>query len=335
MNHKLLSLALLGIVVPVGLLATFRITGILQGPITISETTTLETVKWEFERPNLLVNIRDRVENLYNADDVSMVYSILIGHYHEGPFTYDGVDYLSMAVNVTATALNGYIESVYVVYCEDHERSLVALLEKDNLIVLGNLSIQNLADAFAKQWLLKNDTKAFMSLTGVDHPSSVYVYAPTHWILRSPNKQSHQMEIVSEVTYYNGTAYKKVVMSTILRVIADAGNSFEAARTIGFGNHTAFIHVIDDSEDYYKIRFDENQTISIQLSIREPRQGLYLDLYLYDPDENLVASSCSRKPNNIEKITYTVNQSGDWYIRVLNPYAGYTLYTLSIEVKQP
>ena len=146
---------------------------------------------------------------------------------------------------------------------------------------------------------------------------------------------SHQLTVSSEITYYNGTVYKRVVLLIVLQVIADAGGSFETARTIGFGNHTAFIHFVDDPKDYYKIWLNEGQMVSIMLSIQEPNPGLYLHLYLYSPDGNPVASSSSTKPNSTEQITYTINQPGSWYIQVLDPYAGHTLYTLSIKAEQP
>lgn len=50
-TRDLKVLTLLSVVVPVSLLVTFRLTGILpepERPITIAETITLDTIKWEF-----------------------------------------------------------------------------------------------------------------------------------------------------------------------------------------------------------------------------------------------------------------------------------------------
>lgn len=56
-----------------------------------------------------------------------------------------------------------------------------------------------------------------------------------------------------------------------------------------------------------------------------------LDLYLYDPDQNLVASSLSKQFGAVEQITYTTNQRGWWYIQVVLIDAGFDIYSLSLE----
>ena len=81
-SSKWASLALLSIIVPVSLLATFRLTGVLPEPPK-PETITVETVSWNMSRPSDFTTVDERVENVY-ADDVALVrLGIFIGGYYE------------------------------------------------------------------------------------------------------------------------------------------------------------------------------------------------------------------------------------------------------------
>lgn len=74
---------------------------------------------------------------------------------------------------------------------------------------------------------------------------------------------------------------------------------------------------------------DEGKKVKIQLS---PKKfvGIIFDLHLYNTSRDLVASSCSKIRDNIEEITYAVDQSGWWYVRAVTHDAD-GLYTLSIQ----
>jgi len=290
------------------------------------ENITAETVTWEIERPSEMLDIHQVAENAYTNEEASLNLTIYVDDYDEEDWTYGSDDTFTLSVSVSAKVGNGFVKSVNITFYNDTQLSQVALFEWSELGQFEDLSLIK----YSHGWPSEQYVKASANLAGINNPSKIYFKAPTYWILRTANDKSHQITVASEITYYNGTAYKRVVLPIILRVIADAGDSFETARTISFGNHTAFIRWGDDPEDYYKIWLDEDQVVSIQLSMPEPR-GLYLDLYLYSPDGSLVANSSSRKPDSIEQITYTLNQSGNWYIQVSNPPSAFTLYTLSIE----
>ncbi|MDH5447801.1 MAG: PPC domain-containing protein, partial [Candidatus Bathyarchaeota archaeon] len=219
--------------------------------------------------------------------------------------------------------------NVNVTFYDDIQPSKVYWFELEERGWFDNLSVVDYSHCRASEECVE----ASVYMDGVNQPRSIYFKASLTWKLKTANNESHQITVSSEITYYNGTAYRKVVLPIVLHVVADAGDCFETARTISFGNHTAFIEFIDDPEDWYMIWFEEGQSVSAMLIMQEPR-GLYLDLYLYNPDGTLVANSSSREPNGIEQITHTISQSGNWYIRVLNPSAAETLYTLSIEEEQ-
>ena len=170
--------------------------------------------------------------------------------------------------------------------------------------------------------------KSYLKTVGVDQPSSVRLSNVFAWILRTPNNQSHQMEVTLELTYWDQTAYKKIVAPIILNIVADEDNSFETARVVNKGHHKAYVHIWDDPEDYYKIWLENRETVTMQLS---PQVSVDLDLYLYDPSQNLAASSNSTQLGFVEQITYTANQPGWWSIRVVLIGAGFDVYSLSLE----
>lgn len=339
-NRRWVSLTLLSVVALVSLLITFRLTGVLQEPLMISETKTLEAVKWEIERPDRDWNIGKTVENSYVDYGFSVFFSTDFRFFKKFGSPFGGSDVVKMDAIANATALNGFIEGINLVLREDYTQSVVdihfdlpdfppVLLNE----TLRNLSIRDYADYNQRWWTLEGNVKAYVKLAGVNQPNSVHCSFPFLWVLQSPQNQTHQIELNIELTYFNGTAYKKVIQPFQLKLALDAGDAFETAKEIGFGEYTGW-HVTADPEDFYKVWIDKGKTVKIQLSQKEPR-GIILDLHLYDPLGDLVASSRSKLKDNTEEITHTINQSGWWYIQVVldTPAAG--LYVLSIEEAKP
>ena len=177
--------------------------------ITIAENTTLEPVVWTFQRPKNSVLILDKLDATY-ADGVSAnMYVLIIRYLNESQFG-DAYDFLhiSMAINATTSNPNGYIESVNVLVQKDQESTLGW-----EEIELENLSLAARAVGY------RLETQAYIKLAGVNHTSSVHAWTITHWKLRTPNTQSHQLEVAYEIVYYNGTAYNKVVQPFQLDIV--------------------------------------------------------------------------------------------------------------------
>jgi len=332
------TLFALSIIVPIGILTTLRLTGILQGPITIAETKTLETVKWEFDRPSTWVDLyQSKPKSLYTNVEASVNVSLYIFTYNEKiKSNLFNSDYVIMNVTVTADASNGYVENVYLVFRENYTYSEVSffaisyegpwILQQrySNLSIVGYAHISN--REVKGNEILKDNEKAFIRLAGVNHPSKISAQPTIHWILRSPNNQTHEMEIISEVTYFNGTAYKKVVQPFQLKLAQDDNNSFENAEEIGFGAHEAYIDDKTDPVDYYKIWLEKDQVIRVEKAyslwyseyfprdLQESDQ-VGLDIFVYDPYRNL-KTSLTYPTNATREVTFTADASGWWYIEV-------------------
>ena len=210
-KRKWVSLTLLSIVVPMSLLATFRLTGILQGPITISETITLEAVKWDFQRPSQTVTLDDELESSYISDEISAIMRVLMGKYSDDDpaFASDFVT-IGVTTNLTVTNLNSFVESVYVVIRKDRQ-STVDWTETE--LYFENLSLVERVEGY--RWI----TQTYIRFSDLNHSNSVYLSAAFFWSLLTPNDQTHELEVSYELTYYNGTAYKKIVQPFQLEII--------------------------------------------------------------------------------------------------------------------
>jgi hypothetical protein len=193
-------------------LTTFKLTGILQEPST-PENITLETIKWELERPNQFIYIDEKLKATYTSDEISSTFHVIIGAYDENSVAYLGADYVDMAVrmNSTITNPNGFIESVRIVLRKGSQPSLVDWLL--TYLNFTNLSVIDLAHGG------KNYQDAYIQLAGVNHTDRIYFSATAVWSLLTPNNQTHQMEAVYELTYYNGTVYKKIIQPFQLKIV--------------------------------------------------------------------------------------------------------------------
>ncbi len=324
---------LLSLIIPIGLLTTFKITGIVREPATVSETMTLEPVKWELERPDNIIAIEDTVKSFYDDESISVNCSVFVYGYHD--ISEYASDYVSLSVNVTATLQAGFVDNVNITFWEDYEDSEVWVpnAERETRFYehLSNLSIVDWAQPFSRWWRLHDDVKAFIKADGVNQPSNVCFWSPAHWVLRSPRNQTHLMEVAVELVYFNGTAYKRIVQPYQLKIGPDDNNSFETADTIGQGVDSWLYLGGYDVEDYYKIHVEQGYVISINVSgTFIPKPAFYLDLY--DPEGEWKAGSS--KWGYSHTITYVADSAGDWFIRT-RVYENYGFYSLTVNTYPP
>lgn len=343
------AVLLLSIVVPVSLLATFKLTGLLGEPAAITETKTLEPVTWEFEKSDFSPHYplwfsnpnNSYVSSFYSDGLVSIIYTVVPDGYIVNHSIYESSAVL-MWSNLTASIKEGFIERVHIRFYEAYELSEVRLSPTvPNNIVdkLVNVSVQKWMYSFSGDWNLGEYEKALVEAVGEDEPHSITFNFPVDWILKAQQNVSQQLEITAEVTYFNGTSHVKVVLPILIRMIADIGNTFETARTINPGNYTASLSAYDDDVDCYKIWLAKNQKITIMAVLR----SVGINLTLYDVNEEPRASvagspeftpynTYSDDPKPLEEITYTADVEGYWYIKVAGIFdEGIYLLTVRVE----
>jgi hypothetical protein len=331
---------MLSIVVPAGLLVTFRLTGIIKEPATITETTTLEPVKWEFEKsfgstlyPLWFSNPEEAyITNSYRHGSSSITFTVHPWAYAVY-FTIDGSSVVRMGLNITASVLEGFVESVRIVFKEAYNESRIEYDAPSYYFKCGNLTIKDWADYNYWWWKLE-DEKAFIETCGIDHPKEVFFNTDVvDWVLKAPENVSQQLNVTAEVTYFNGTSYVKVVLPTLLSLVADVGGTFESAREITEGNYTANINAYWDTSDCYKIWLTRGQKLDVQTVLR----GAGVNLTLYSPDEKARASIALERNYDVEpkplgEITYTIDDEGYWYVRI-SAIFDYGTYNLKVKVE--
>jgi hypothetical protein len=209
------ALLLLSIVVPVSLLTSFKLTGFLGEPATIKETITLEPVTWEYERPNQTVHLDNLLESSYSNNKILATMYLLIGEYAEDDSALVS-DFITIRVkmNLTGADSDFSIENVYLIFRDIYKGSRLFFQRTNTDFQCINLSLVKIVDGINGE----NNLKASINLAGLNHPNDVYLQWNTIWTLHSLNTQDHELSATYEVTYYNGTAYNKIVQPFQIRI---------------------------------------------------------------------------------------------------------------------
>lgn len=202
-------MVLLSIMVPISLLVTFRLTGVLREPLT-PETITVESVEWEMERPQNYIDIKDTVKNTYGTDAVSITVSIIIHDYHENGLRdpYWGRDGIGFTVNANATAIKGLIASIVVKFFPSDVNATTytgAFLGSYNTTVTCVKEIGTNTDI------------AYVEAKVLRSPCSLRI--PAEWIFDDQNIENHHLRVNIEVTYSNELTYRTAVIPIILDVL--------------------------------------------------------------------------------------------------------------------
>lgn len=161
------ALLVLALVIPIGLLTTLKLTGILQAPITIAEMKTLEVVEWESERTSSLFHFSDRVEARY-VNDISLNQTVGLWGFDGVDKMYGGASTLHMNLNLTASLLKGHIENVNATF-DDNELSsqleiLYLPLGSETQTAGFGSTWKNLSITDYEDWMQWTGTKAFLFL---------------------------------------------------------------------------------------------------------------------------------------------------------------------------
>ncbi len=213
---------ILSLVVPIGLLTALKSTGVLHGPVVVSETRTLETMDWSFERPTSLqpLDLWYKIEKT-DSTDISMNFTIFIGNYIPKS-EYGGSSLVNMNSSLSASLSRGYIENVNITFSDEYLDSFVRIPQVElggasqTLAVWNNLTATGYSDFLSG---MGKTEKAFMNLKGTNQPMSIYLRISPEWALRSPSSQTQQFSVNIEVTYFNGILHKKVIQPFSLRLI--------------------------------------------------------------------------------------------------------------------
>lgn len=327
--RKLKIALLLSIILPLGLLSTFRLSGIIKEPLTISGNKTLEAVSWSFEKPIAIIKINNSLTHIYSGD-ILVNSTVYIDDFHGNKWAYGGSDCITIKVDVALSVSEGFISFMNITFWEDYKDSQVNLFGDDAwpkyFVQVENLSIVRHYDM---GFLRGRGLKAFVELAGLNNPKSVSFECFADWVLRSPQNYTNKLEIMFELVYFNGTAYNRIMQPFLLETGPDDNNSFEKAREIDANGTYPMLYIgPNDKDDYYKVYLNEGQNVSIEISKWSPGAVAYTNLELYKPDGELAISA----RDYFHTITYTIDSSGYWFIRV-HWLASLGFYTLTLKTQ--
>jgi len=305
---KWTSIALLSVVIPIGLLVTFRLTGIIPEPPK-PEIFSAEAAYWSMDRPKDICEIRQIVENVY-MDNISYVSfkAFLFIYWENDPDWGSTEDTIRLSIYANASVAEGFIEYCRLYFYEQGNSSLLWASQDSRMSTLVNLA-ELKTTSFRQDYL-----KAYTRTVAVNYPDHVsYSHLGIVWIFLDKGDVDHQLEIVLEVTYRTRTTCKTINLPIEVDVYADVGNVFETARVVIPGVYNGSLHWLWDPEDYYSVFVETGQVIHVQMTPSTPNSDF--DSGLYDPNRELKAHSYSTG-NVSTHINFEADSTGLWYIRL-------------------
>jgi hypothetical protein len=296
-SRRWLSLAVLAIIIPISVLTTFKLTGIIPEPQTIMETTEMETVALEFDRPLKDVKAPPMV-NSYVDENVLINVSTLSVEYGEQS-ALNNRDCVETSLWINATAFHGFIYS-FEFSCN---------VDNVSLVTDGYYYYINMYNAtVAKHNAAAN--RIYYKFRVSNSPAAIRI--PLNWIyLEGDGSVDHQLSLSVSTVHYNGTAYHEVIIPLRIKVTRDVGNTFEEAKLIELGETFGSLDM-GDRADIYAINLEKNQTVLMSLTMLEDTD---FNLYLYDQNLKELAAS-TRSEKEMETITYTTNATGIYYVKI-------------------
>jgi len=300
------------------LLATFRITGILQGPLVVSEVETLETIVWKTEKPQHSIRMRWMNDLTWvHEREIKLFQEVVMDGYHD--LSFYGSDLFHMGINMTASTSNGHIHSVYLNIADKEHAETRISFWSESYVTLQNLSIVS-----SKSWA----QTVFMDLAGINHPTQISLVVAFDWILYSSSNQSHVMEAQSEVTYHNGSAYNKIVQPFKIIIDSDNNNSVQTATEVNVGNYTRLYLGFSDSVDYYKIFMSQNDRVKLNIETVPNEPKPYYAVYIYNSEKKIVLQT--EKDFYSRIVEFTASSTGYWYIRLCSEPYTHGFYSMEI-----
>jgi len=207
------ALFILSIIVPVGLVTSFRLTGILKEPPKV-ERITLEPVTLTLSRPTETIAITNKsVQNEWTQESALITANIDILSYHEGwadsPFY--GYDGLTFKTYVNASVVRGYLSTVKISFHPVDAKAAVFVSEERWDLHLENATLISL------HYWGANETDAYIKANALDSSCSVGSYI--FWILLDENIQSHELQITAEVIHISEASSGIITIPIRLRII--------------------------------------------------------------------------------------------------------------------
>jgi len=211
-TRKWTSIILLSIILPVSLLTTFRLTGVLREP-QLPQTITTETVAWNMTKPSYFRNVEGNITSAYLNSTFSGILIINPLSYWENDGMLDYNDGLWLKISVTANISHGFIYSINVKSSVTDEYAILDIVDDPDFMELTNLMKKKVANGL-------HSHGALFETMGIGEPKECRLTLKPVWKFLDPNNVDHWITITLETTYFNGTVYQKIMTPIRLEVFA-------------------------------------------------------------------------------------------------------------------
>jgi len=216
-RRKIASLTLLSIMVPISLLAGFRITGLIQEPYT--EVITTDDVVWTHERPPLKhlnagggYEFDTMVKNFYGNDDIAVELIVHVYYYWENHdcWTFGIRDQVDFRVYVNVSMGQMSDSRIMVKYCPKDGNAIVWVHNDPFFLIAENASVTDI------EQIGTDATEAYAAARALS--SSYRLFTWNDWLFSDENLEDHTLEITLEMTYRDGIANRKIVLPIVLEM---------------------------------------------------------------------------------------------------------------------
>jgi hypothetical protein len=293
---------------PISILATLKFTGILKEP-QHPEIINIPSVSWNMTRPSDSIDFDEWVQNLYNDGKGPVSLSVNVVNYYPHNPGYPAYehDYVRLRVKATTQIDGSFVYSVSIKFYSSDQYGFVSIEGDPESYELNACHINKMCD------LLADELRAYVEASSVGRPENCSLSILAHWIFVEEDNIDHFISISLEVTYFNGSAYKKVGIPVNLWMLKDVGDNFESAKHIEKGFYRG---CLDDADtvDMYIVSISGAMIIDITMTTCKPTADF--NLFLYDASRTQVANS-TNLGSTTEHIVHSTHASfGYWYIKV-------------------
>jgi len=177
----------------------------------VPEVVVAEPVSWNTTRPAQHEILLEKVTNTYSTGSTHVELNVIVNEYDENSLSwpFEGGDGLSIGLTATANISAGHIHSVAIQFSKIDGNAFLYISKHPDAIRLHNLELQKIVDL---------QKESYIEVLGISQPDFCKLGTFSSWVFFDENNVNHQMITALEVTYFNGTAYRKAVLPIQLGV---------------------------------------------------------------------------------------------------------------------
>lgn len=210
-KRKWVVVSLMAVVLPISLLATLRLTGILPEPPT-PEIIMVDPIRWNIDIPLHTMQIDQVIRNSYNGD-VRVDFNVLVDCYVRQWDRYYNQSGFGLTVVANTNIANGFIHSMVIKFSQTDSYAFMNIFRDPELVEAENLEIKRI-DSQAT-----DSHEGSVVAIAKNQPSYCFQRVNADWVLTDQNDKDHWITLSLEATYFNGTTYLKTIIPLCLGIV--------------------------------------------------------------------------------------------------------------------